>query len=82
MLFHVTEGMTATPDNAVEDWGERNMGDPQILIRVDWDPELQALCQNVMDAVTDAVLEEWHMNRYKSPWIKFLLASGCCFGYG
>ena len=31
-LFHVTQGMTAAPENAVEDWGERNMGDPQTLI--------------------------------------------------
>ena len=31
-LFHVTQGMTASPDNAVADWGERNMGDPQTLI--------------------------------------------------
>ena len=31
-LFHVTQGMTAAPDNAVADWGERNMGDPQTLI--------------------------------------------------
>jgi hypothetical protein len=32
LLFYVTEGMEATPDNAVEDWGEANMGDPQTLI--------------------------------------------------
>jgi hypothetical protein len=31
-LFHVTQGMTASPENAVADWGERNMGDPQTLI--------------------------------------------------
>jgi hypothetical protein len=31
-LFHVTQGMTAAPENAVDDWGERNMGDPQTLI--------------------------------------------------
>jgi hypothetical protein len=31
-LFHVSQGMTATPDQAVADWGERNMGDPQTLI--------------------------------------------------
>ena len=31
-LFHVTQGMTAAPENAVADWGERNMGDPQTLI--------------------------------------------------
>jgi len=32
LLFYVTQGMLATPDNAVADWGERNMGDPQTLI--------------------------------------------------
>jgi hypothetical protein len=31
-LFHVTQGMTAAPENAIADWGERNMGDPQTLI--------------------------------------------------
>lgn len=31
-LFHVTQGMLATPENAVADWGERNFGDPQTLI--------------------------------------------------
>ncbi len=31
-LFHVTQGMTAAPENAVADWGERDMGDPQTLI--------------------------------------------------
>lgn len=31
-LFHVTQGMTAAPENAVADWGERSMGDPQTLI--------------------------------------------------
>ncbi len=31
-LFHVTTGMTADGANAVADWGERNMGDPQTLI--------------------------------------------------
>jgi len=31
-LFHVTQGMTAVPENAVADWGERNMGDAQTLI--------------------------------------------------
>jgi hypothetical protein len=31
-LFHVTQGMKATPAYAVADWGERNMGDPQTLI--------------------------------------------------
>jgi hypothetical protein len=32
LLFHVTPGMTAVPENAVEDWGERNFGDPQTLV--------------------------------------------------
>jgi hypothetical protein len=32
LLFHVTPGMTAAPANAVADWGERDMGDPQTLI--------------------------------------------------
>ena len=31
-LFHVTPGMTAASENAVADWGEKNMGDPQTLI--------------------------------------------------
>jgi hypothetical protein len=31
-LFHVTRGMTAAPQNAVADWGERNFGDKQTLI--------------------------------------------------
>ncbi|HSL28040.1 MAG TPA: clostripain-related cysteine peptidase [Anaerolineales bacterium] len=31
-LFRVTQGMTATPQNAIADWGERNFGDPQTLI--------------------------------------------------
>src|SRR5512142_3115889 len=31
-LFHVTQGMTAAPENAVADWGERDMGNPQTLI--------------------------------------------------
>jgi hypothetical protein len=36
-LFYVTQGMLATPDNAVADWGERNFGDPQTLIEfVTW----------------------------------------------
>ena len=30
-LFYVTKGMTATPDKALADWGERNMGDPRTL---------------------------------------------------
>ena len=32
LLFYVTQGMEATPENAVEDWGEANMGDPQTLL--------------------------------------------------
>jgi hypothetical protein len=32
LLFYVTQDMEATPENAVEDWGEANMGDPQTLI--------------------------------------------------
>jgi hypothetical protein len=32
LLFYVTQGMLATPENAVEDLGEANMGDPQTLI--------------------------------------------------
>jgi hypothetical protein len=31
LLFYVTQGMLATPENAVEDWGEANMGDAQTL---------------------------------------------------
>lgn len=31
-LFHVTPGMTAASENAVADWGERNLGDKQTLI--------------------------------------------------
>jgi hypothetical protein len=31
-LFHITPGMTAASENAVADWGEKNMGDPQTLI--------------------------------------------------
>ncbi len=31
-LYHVTQGMFATPEAAVADWGERNMGDAQTLI--------------------------------------------------
>jgi hypothetical protein len=30
-LFRVTQGMLATPQNAIADWGERNMGDSQTL---------------------------------------------------
>ncbi len=36
-LYRVTQGMFATPEAAVADWGERNMGDPQTLIDfVNW----------------------------------------------
>jgi hypothetical protein len=36
-LFHVSQGMTAASENAVADWGERDMADPQTLIEfVDW----------------------------------------------
>ena len=36
-LFHVEQGMTATAANAVESWGERDMGNPKTLVRfVDW----------------------------------------------
>jgi len=31
-LYHVTQGMTADSASAVDDWGERSMGDPQTLI--------------------------------------------------
>jgi len=31
LAFHVTKGMRATPENAVADWGERDMGSPQTL---------------------------------------------------
>ncbi|MFZ3048273.1 MAG: clostripain-related cysteine peptidase [Desulfatirhabdiaceae bacterium] len=31
-IFYITEGMTATPSAAIEDWGERNMGDPETLV--------------------------------------------------
>jgi hypothetical protein len=31
LLFYVTQGMEAIPENAVQDWGEANMGDPQTL---------------------------------------------------
>jgi hypothetical protein len=31
-LFYITKGMQATPQNAVADWGERDMGDPQTLV--------------------------------------------------
>lgn len=30
-LFHVTRGLQASPQAAVADWGERNMGDPRTL---------------------------------------------------
>jgi hypothetical protein len=32
LLYYVTPGMTADEASALEDWGERNMGDPQTLI--------------------------------------------------
>jgi hypothetical protein len=32
LLFHVTPGMTAAAENAVAEWGEKDMGDPQTLI--------------------------------------------------
>jgi hypothetical protein len=32
LLFYVTQDMEATPENAVDDWGEANMGDPQTLL--------------------------------------------------
>jgi hypothetical protein len=36
-LFYVTQGMIADSDDAVEDWGERNFGDPQTLVEfVTW----------------------------------------------
>ncbi len=36
-LFHITPGMTAVPENAVADWGERDMANPQTLIEfVNW----------------------------------------------
>jgi Clostripain family len=31
-LFYVTKEMKATPEVALADWGERNMGDPQTLV--------------------------------------------------
>jgi len=31
LAFHVVKGMRATPENAVADWGERDMGSPQTL---------------------------------------------------
>ena len=34
LLFYVTQGMSATPENAVADWGEANMGEPQTLNEV------------------------------------------------
>jgi hypothetical protein len=36
-LFYITQDMKATPENAVADWGEKDMGDPQTLISfVQW----------------------------------------------
>ncbi len=49
LLFHVTEGMAATPEQALADWGERDMGSPQTLIdfvdraRADYPAERYAL---------------------------------------
>jgi hypothetical protein len=31
-MFYITKGMTPTPENALEDLGEKNMGDPNTLI--------------------------------------------------
>jgi len=31
-LFYITSGLDPNPDNALEDWGEKNMGDPQTLV--------------------------------------------------
>ncbi len=40
LLFYVTQDMAATPENAVADWGEANMGDPQTLIDfIQWTKE-------------------------------------------
>jgi hypothetical protein len=37
LLFYVEPGMSAIPENAVEDWDEANMGDPETLIRfIEW----------------------------------------------
>ena len=36
-IFHITQGMKATADNAVADWGQIDMGSPQTLIDfVNW----------------------------------------------
>ena len=36
-IYHVTQGMLADSASAVEDWGERNTGDPQTLVDfVNW----------------------------------------------
>lgn len=36
-LFYVRKGMRALPNQAIADWGERNMGDPQTLVEfVQW----------------------------------------------
>ncbi len=32
LLYEITTGITADEDSAVDDWGERNMGDPQTLV--------------------------------------------------
>ena len=31
-LFYVTKNLEPTPEHAIADWGERNMGDPQTLV--------------------------------------------------
>ena len=37
LLFHVSKNMSAVPQYAIADWGERNMADPQTLIEfVTW----------------------------------------------
>jgi hypothetical protein len=37
LLFHVVKGQLAAPDQAVADWGERNMGSPQTLVDfIEW----------------------------------------------
>ena len=36
-IFHVTQGMKATADNAAADWGPTDMGSPQTLVDfIDW----------------------------------------------
>ncbi len=56
-LFHVTKGMTAAPENAVADWGERNMGDPQTLIDfVTW-TKSQLSCRSLCPVLLGTRLE-------------------------